>query len=159
MKSVLNIHWKDWCWSWNSNTLTTWYEELTHMKKPWCWERLKAGGEGDDRGWDGCMASLTWCTWVWASSRSWWWTGKPGMLQSMWSQRVGHDWATELTNRLNQFDEKVHQLALILHCHFWSTVHKLKPRQPVLLSWNNCCCFWLTSERVSDISDLTDLRA
>ena len=52
-KSVLNIHWKDWCWSWNSNTLATWCEELTHWKRPWCWERLKAEGEGDDRGWDG----------------------------------------------------------------------------------------------------------
>ena len=67
-KSVLNIHWNDWCWSWNSNTLTTWCEELTHWKRPWCWERLKAGGEGDDRGWDGWMASLTQCLWVWASS-------------------------------------------------------------------------------------------
>ena len=60
------------------------------------WERLKAGGEGDNRGWDGWMASLTQLTWVWASSRSWWWTGKPGVLQSMGLQRVGHDWATEL---------------------------------------------------------------
>ena len=58
-------------------------EELTHLKRPWCWERLKAGGEGDDRGWDGWMASLTWWTWVWASSGSWWWTGKNGVLQSM----------------------------------------------------------------------------
>ena len=53
------VHWKDWCWSWSSNTLATWYEELTHWKRPWCWERLKAGGEGDDRGWDVWMASLT----------------------------------------------------------------------------------------------------
>ena len=52
-KSVLNVHWKDWCWSWNSNTLATWCKELTHLKRPWCWERLKAGGEGDDRGWGG----------------------------------------------------------------------------------------------------------
>ena len=51
-KSVLNIHWKDWCWSWNSNILGTWCKELTHWKRPWCWEILKAGGEGDDRGWD-----------------------------------------------------------------------------------------------------------
>ena len=58
--------------------------------------RLKAGGEGDGRGWDGWMASLSLWTWVWASLRSWWWTGKPGVLQSMGSQRVGHDWATEL---------------------------------------------------------------
>ena len=69
--------------------------EMTYWKRPWCWERLKAGGEGDDRGWDGWMASLTWWTWVWASSRSWWWTGKPGILQSMGSQWVRHDWATE----------------------------------------------------------------
>ena len=58
-KSVLNIHWKDWCWSWNSNTLSAWCEELTYWKRPWFWERLKAGGEGDDRGWDGWMASPT----------------------------------------------------------------------------------------------------
>ena len=66
---VLNIHWKDWCWSWNSNTLATWCEELTHWKRPWCWERLKVG-EGDDRGWDGWMASLTQWTWVWVNPRS-----------------------------------------------------------------------------------------
>ena len=62
----------------------------------WCWVRLKAGGEGDDKGWDGWIASSARWTWVWASSRSWWWTGKPGALQSMGSQRVEHDWATEL---------------------------------------------------------------
>ena len=61
--SSSSIHWKDWCWSWNSNTLATSCEELTHWKRPWCWERLKAGGEGDDRGWDGWMASLT--LWIW----------------------------------------------------------------------------------------------
>ena len=71
-------------------------QELTHWKRPWCWERLKAGGEGDDRGWDHWIASLTQWTWVWASSRSWWWTGKPGVLQSTGSQRVGHDWVTEI---------------------------------------------------------------
>ena len=96
IKSVLNIHWKDWCWSWNSNTLATWCEELTHLKRPWFWERLKVGGEGDDRGWGGWMASPTQWTWVWVSSRSWRWTGRPGVLQSMRSQRVGHDRVTEL---------------------------------------------------------------
>ena len=69
---------------------------LMYWKRLWCWEWLKAGGEGDDRGWDGWRASLTQWTWVWGSSGSWWWTGRPGMLQSMVSQRVGHDWATEL---------------------------------------------------------------
>ena len=83
-------------WSCNSNTLATWFEELTVWKRPWCWERLKAGEEGDDRGWDGWMASLTHWNWVWTSSGSWWWTGKPGMLQSMGSQRARHDWVTEL---------------------------------------------------------------
>ena len=67
MKSVQNVYWKDWCWSWNSNTLATWYEELTHLKRPWCWERLKVG-EGDNRGWDGWMASPTQWTWVWVNS-------------------------------------------------------------------------------------------
>ena len=92
---ILSVHWKDWCWSWNSRTLATWCKELTHLKSPWCWERLRAG-EGDDKGWDGWMTSLTRCTWVWVDSRSWWWTGRPGVLQFMRSQRVGHDWATKL---------------------------------------------------------------
>ena len=61
--------------------LATWYKELTHLERPWCWERLKVGGEGDDRGWDDLMASLTQWTWVWVNSRSWWWTGRPGVLQ------------------------------------------------------------------------------
>ena len=74
----------------------TWCDEVTHWKRPWGWERLKAGGEGDNRGWNGWMASLTRWTWVWAASGSWWWTGKPGILQSMDSQRVGHVWVTEL---------------------------------------------------------------
>ena len=92
----LGVHWKDWCWSWNSNILATSWEELTHLKRTWCWEGLGAGGEGDDRGWDGWMASATWWTWVWVNSGSWWWTGRPGVMQSMVLQRVGHDWETEL---------------------------------------------------------------
>ena len=71
-------------------------KKLTHLKRLWCWERLKAGGDGDNRGWDGWMASLTQWTWVWASFGSWWWTGKPGMLPSMGLQRVVHAWATVL---------------------------------------------------------------
>ena len=69
---------------------------MADLGLPCCWERLRVGGEGDDRGWDGWMASPTQWTWVWVSSGSWWWTGRPGMLQSMGSQRIGHDWATEL---------------------------------------------------------------
>ena len=83
--------------------LATWCEQLTHLKRPLCWERLRAGGEGDDRGWDGWMASLTRWTWIWVDSRSWWWTGRPGMLQFMGSQRVRHDWVTELNWTINDF--------------------------------------------------------
>ena len=72
------------------------HEELTHWKRLWCWEGLGAGGKGDDRGWDGWMASPTRWTWVWVNSGSWWWTGRPGMLRFIESQRVRHDWATEL---------------------------------------------------------------
>ena len=84
---------RDWCWGWNSNTLATRCEDLTRCKRPGCWERWKAGGEVDDRGWDGWMALRTR---VWAGSGSWWWSGKPDVLQSMGSQRVRHDWVTEL---------------------------------------------------------------
>ena len=78
------------------NTLTNSCEELTHWKTPWCWEGLGAGGEGYDRGWDSWMASPTQWTWVLVDSGSWWWTGRSGVLRFMGSQRVGHDWATEL---------------------------------------------------------------
>ena len=70
-RSVLGVHWKEWCWSWNSNTLATWCQELTHLKRPWCSEGLRAGEEGDNRGWDGWMASPTQWTWVWVNSGNW----------------------------------------------------------------------------------------
>ena len=92
MKQTLNTYWKDWCW--NSSSLTTRYEESTQWKRLCCWERLRAGGEGGNRGWDGWMASPT-RTQVWANSRRQWWTAKPSVLQSMGSQRVRHDVATE----------------------------------------------------------------
>ena len=95
-KFILNIHWKNWWWSWNSNTLVTCCKELTLWKRSWCWERLKAGGKRDNRGWDGWMASPTWWTLVWVISGSWWWTGKPGLPQSMGSEIVGYHWMTEL---------------------------------------------------------------
>ena len=90
----ISVYWKNWCWSWNSNALATSCKELTHWKRPWCWKRLKAGGEGDDRGWDG--SSQTQWTWGWVNSGSWWWTGRPGVLWFMGLQRVEHDWANEL---------------------------------------------------------------
>ena len=71
-------------------------QRVDSLEKPWCWEGFGAGGEGDDRGWDGWMASLTRWTWVWVSCRSWWWTGTPDVLWFVVSQRVGHDWAIEL---------------------------------------------------------------
>ena len=94
---VLGVHWKDWCWSWNSSTLATSCKELTHWKTLWCWEGLGAGGEGDDQGWDGWMASPTWWTWVWVNPGS---SERPGALRFMGSQRVRHDWATELNDAL-----------------------------------------------------------
>ena len=95
-KSVLNIHWRTDAEAEAPILWPSLCEELTHWKNPRCSERLKAGGEGDDRGWDGWMALSTQWTWLWASSRSCWWTGKPGVLWFMGSQRVGRDWATEL---------------------------------------------------------------
>ena len=86
---------EDWCWSWNSNTLGTSCEELTRWKRSWCWERWKAGGEGDIRGWDGWMASPTQWTWLWVNIGSLWWTGRPGMLQFMASQ--SRTWLSDWT--------------------------------------------------------------
>ena len=105
----MSVHWKDWCWSWSSNPLATWCEELTHLKRAWCWERLRAGGEGHDRGWDGWMASLTQWTWIWVDSKSWWWIGRTGMLRFMGSQRVRHDWVAELnwTEYVHKFTEEI----------------------------------------------------
>ena len=86
--------------SWNSNTLATWWEELTHLKRPWCWERLKAGGEGDDRGWDGWMPSPTQQTWVWVSSQSWWWTGREARSAAVHGVAKSQD----MTEQLNWTD-------------------------------------------------------
>ena len=95
MKSVLGVHWKDWCWSWNCNMLATTCKVLIHYKRPWSLEGLGAGGEGDDRGWDGWMALTTRWIWVWGDCVSWWWTGRPGVLWFMGSQE------SHRTERLN----------------------------------------------------------
>ena len=104
-KEIQPVHFKDQSWDFfgrndaKAETPVLWLphaKELTHWKRLWCWEGLGAGGEGDDRGWDGWMASLTRWTWVWVNSGSWWWTGRLGVMQFMGSQRVGHDWMTEL---------------------------------------------------------------
>ena len=94
-RSALGFLWRERCWSWNSCTLATSCEELTHWKRLWCCQGLGAGGEGDDRGWDGWMASPTRWLWVWVNSGSWWWTGRPGMLQFMGCKE------SDTTERLN----------------------------------------------------------
>ena len=132
----LNIHWKDWCWS--SSTLVTWCEELTHWKSSWYWERLKAKGEEDGRGWDGWMVSLTPWMWIWVSSGRWWWTGKPDVLQSTGLQRVRHDWVTELN-----WTEKV----IKWYCCFgicfevWRKLGYAVFQVVLILVGTNICCY------------------
>ena len=128
-RSALGFLWREWCWSWNSNTLATSCKELTHWKRLWCQEGLGAGGEGDDRGWDGWMASLTQWTWVWVNSGCRWWTGRPGVLGFMGLQRVGHDLVAEpnwtdyiLYYFLSQYYPSFYQSILFSdafqrHCH------------------------------------------
>ena len=116
-KSTLNTHWKDWYWSWSCNTLATWCQQQTHWKRPWCWERLKAGGEEGNRGWDRWMASPIQWTWTWANSGRWWGTGKPGMLQSMGLRRVRHDLATE--QQQNKCSEATGRIQPILNRKPW----------------------------------------
>ena len=132
-RSVLGVHWKDWCWSWNSNTLATWWEKLTHLKSPWFGERLRARGEGDDRGWDGWMgwmAPMAQWTWVWVNSGSWWWTGGPGILCSVGSQkrRIRLSYWTELKWMEALLEEEMAPHSSILENSmdrgaWWATVH------------------------------------
>ena len=133
-RSALGFLWKEWCWSWNSSNLVTSSKELTHWKRLWCWEGLRAGGERDDRGWDGWMASLTQWTWVWVNSASLWWTGRPGVPGFMGSQRVGHDWATELNwTELN---------ACTLQCWLWGSNQIINAHVSVknkVLTSRKCC--------------------
>ena len=123
-KSTLNIHWKDWCWSWSFNTSATWCEELTHWKRPWCWVRLKAGGEGDDRGWDSWMASLSQWTWTLATSGRWWGTGKPGILQPMGvsnSRTWLGNWITAATTKIS----KVYEYLTPKYKNQWEVIQSL----------------------------------
>ena len=99
------------CVCFNISSVEWHFQELTHWKRPWCWKRLKEGGKRGGRGWDGWMTSPTQWTWVWVNSQSWWWTGKPGVLQSI----VGHDWVTELntTFSIRNMKTKLYQWLLV----------------------------------------------
>ena len=90
------------------------HAESTHWKRPWCWEGLWAGGEGDDRGWDGWMSSLTRWAWVWVNPGSLWWTERPGVLRFMGSQRFRHNWATELKKNKKLMKSDIHELNVVL---------------------------------------------
>ena len=120
------VHWKDWCWSWNSNTLATWWEELTHLKRPWCWERLRAGGEGDNREWNGWMTSPTQWIWVWVDSGVG--NGQGGLACcGSWSRKESD--TTEWLNwtELNWYNRKVYNWC------FWTVVLEKTPKSP--LDW------------------------
>ena len=137
--SFLSAKWND-AWFMNSCTKPIRSLEFPRLNffffNTRCWEQLKAGGEGDDRGWDGWMASSTRWMWVWASSRSCWWTGKPGVLQSTESQRVGHDWATELILILIGQNELGTTWRGNLHRNFLQSLHPLPQRaQKVREEW------------------------
>ena len=106
----------------DAEALATWCKELTHLKRPRCWKRLKAGGKGDNRGWDGWMASPTWWAWVWASSGSWWRTGKPGLLQSMaWQSQTWLSYWTEL-NWILELREQERLRRIYSQCHVSFTI-------------------------------------
>ena len=118
-----------------------WMQKLTHSKRSWWWERSKAGGEGDGRGWDGWMASPTWWTWVWASSGSWWWTGKPSVPKSVGSQRVGYDRATELNWTLQNLSFALHG-----RCKLFKSIMNLNILLHVLKLF--LCFLWLLSPTI-----------
>ena len=124
---------------------------LIGKERLWCWEGLGAGGEGDDRGWDGWMASLTRWIWVWVNSGSWWWTGRPGVLQFMASQRVGHDWATELNWKFVFFGEW-HFFPLIISMKFIQVLHITVVHSFLLLHffivYTTICLFILVNEHL-----------
>ena len=102
---------------------------VIHWKRPWCWVRLKARGEGIDRGWDGCMASPSQWTWVWASSGSWWWTGRPGMLQSRSLKEL------DMTERLNWTDIYYHLVQYQKQCNSILEIIHRSPKYLLLVFW------------------------
>ena len=124
---------------WNSNTLATWFKELTHWKRPWCWERLRAGGEEDERGWNGWMASPTQWTWVWVNSGSWWWTGRLGVLWFMGLQS---------RTRLSDRTEPIHVFLCVTNFKVLKLYLQSSPSlTPV------CFILWLSSTVYWSIAD------
>ena len=118
--------------------LATVPDRITHRKRPWCWERLKVGEEGDYRGWDGWMASPTQWTWVWVNPRSWWWTGRPGDMESY--HRVGYDWATDLNCGHQKSENSILNKTVCLSCKASSCITSVSPlcsptRYPVRSSY------------------------
>ena len=126
-KSVLNIHWKDWYWRWNSSTLATSCEELTHWKSSWCWERLKSGREGDDRGWDGWMASLTRWTWIEATPGAGDGQGRL-VCCSPWGRKE-----SDMTKQLNWTDTVV--LSLFSHIQLFATLWTVAHQAPLSMGF------------------------
>ena len=125
----------------NSNTLATWCEELTHLKRPWCWERLRAGGEGDDRRWDGWMASLTQWTWVWVSSGdgegqgslaccSLWGCRESDMTE--WLNNNFSKWVTQTIGKLCQHEHSLTTLFILIERRSWK-----KPIGHDASTWQN----------------------
>ena len=153
-RSVLGVLRKEWCWSWNSNTLATSCVELTHWKRPWCWEGLGTAGEGDDRGWDGWMASPTQFTGVWVNSRSCWWTGRPGMVQFMGSQTVGHDSATIL----NRTDMRIIYNVLKTILYIWNYIKICFHLSQYGIIETEFTLLPYTSKKMDNIHKLMDIR-
>ena len=120
--------------------MAIWCEELTHLKRPWCWQRLKAGGEGDNRGWNGWIASPTQWTRVWINSRSWCWSGRPCMLQSMGSQRVEHKWVTKLNWMVNHVVHFFSYSCLLFVYFIWKNVYL--SLLPNFVSDSLKFCYW-----------------
>ena len=129
-RSALGFLWKDWCWSWNSSTLATSCKILTHLKRPWCWEGLRARGEGENRGWDGWMASLTQWMWVWVNPGSWWWTGRPGMLRFMGCKESDTteqmNWTELNWNLLNLYNNLIREIKSSFLFYRWGNLRHRK---------------------------------
>ena len=131
--------------------LKLWYfghlmQRIGSLKRACCWERLKAGGEGDDREWDAWMASLIQWTWVWVNSGNWWWTGRPDVVQSIGLQRVGQDWETDLNWEGNQIPSETDPWPFAHLRVFCTLMYIFYPQWQLLTSRLVSFCLWASSE-------------